>query len=78
MRIVVDELVDIGDDIKRGVAAVDKVRRHLSVSRHIVKRIKYSLKLRDQFTKLIQYKRDKISSSLQYFLKMLLIPHDNI
>jgi hypothetical protein len=53
LRIVVDELVDIGDDIKRGVAAVDKVRRHLSVSRHIVKRIKYSIKLRDQFTKLI-------------------------
>jgi hypothetical protein len=43
-----------------------------------VKRLKYSLKLRDQFMHLIKYKRDKISSSLQYFLKMLLIPHEKI
>ncbi len=44
---VVDELVDIKDDLKNGVAVVDKIRRHLTVSRQIVKRLKYSLKLRD-------------------------------
>ena len=64
MRLVVDELEDIGADLKNGVAAVDQIRRHLTHSRNIVKKLKYSLKLRDQFIKLIEYKRDKISSSL--------------
>ncbi len=44
--------------------SVDKLRRHLTVTHQIVKRLKYSLKLRDQFINLIEYKRDKISSSL--------------
>jgi hypothetical protein len=64
LALVVDELVDIKDDLKNGVAAVDKLRRHLTVSRQIVKRLRYSLKLRDQFMHLIEYKRDKMSSSL--------------
>jgi hypothetical protein len=64
LRLVVDELVDIGVDIKNGVAAVDQIRRHLTHSRLIIKRLKYSLKLRDRFINLIEFKRDKISSSL--------------
>jgi len=47
LLLVVDELVDIKNDLKNGVAAVDKIRRHLTISRQIVKKLKYSLKLRD-------------------------------
>ena len=64
MRLVVDELVDSGVDLKNGVAAVDQIRRYLTHSLHIVRKFKYSLKLRDLFISLIKYKRDKISSSL--------------
>ena len=64
MNLVVDELVDISVDLKNGVAAVYQIRRHLTHSRHIAKKLKYSLKLRDLFINFIEYKRDKISSSL--------------
>jgi hypothetical protein len=55
LHIVVNDLIDIGDDLKKGINAVDRVRGLLTDSRHKVKRLKYSLKLRDHFLKLIDH-----------------------
>lgn len=55
LHIVLDDLVDTGDDLKKGINAVDRVRALLTNSRHKVKKLKYSLRLRDCFLKLIDY-----------------------
>jgi hypothetical protein len=55
LHIVVNDLIDIGDDLKKGINAVDRVRSLLTDSRHKVKKLKYSLKLRDHFLKLIDH-----------------------
>ena len=46
MRLVVDDLVDISDDIKEGVHEVEKARKLLTKSRQKVGKLRYSAKLR--------------------------------
>ena len=43
LRLVVDDLVDIGDDIKKGVKAVDESRDLLTLSRQKVSKLRYSI-----------------------------------
>jgi hypothetical protein len=61
---VVDDLVDIGDDIKEGVNAVDGARYLLTLSRQKVSKLRYSIKLRDQLIRLIEDQRDYLSRKL--------------
>ena len=61
---MVDDLVDIGDDIKKGVNAVDGARDLLTLSRQKVSKLRYSIKLRDQLIRLIEDQRDYLSRKL--------------
>ena len=64
LRLVVDDLVDIGDDIKKGINAVDGARDLLTISRQKVSKLRYSIKLRDRFLRLIKDQRDYLSRKL--------------
>jgi hypothetical protein len=64
LRLVVDDLVDIGDDIKEGVNAVDGARYLLTLSRQNVSKLRYSIKLRDRLLRLIEDQRDYLSRKL--------------
>ena len=64
LRLVVDDLVDIGDDIKEGVNAVDGARYLLTLSRQKVSKLRYSIKLRDRLLRLIEDQRDYLSRKL--------------
>ena len=64
LRLVVDDLVDIGDDIKKGVKAVDGARDLLTLSRQKVSKLRYSIKLRDRLLRLIEDQRDYLSRKL--------------
>jgi hypothetical protein len=64
LRLVVDDLVDIGDDIKEGVNAVDGARDLLTLSRQKVSKLRYSIKLRDRLLRLIEDQRDYLSRKL--------------
>ena len=61
LRLVVDDLVDIGDDIKEGVNAVDGARYLLTLSRQKVSKLRYSIKLRDRLLRLIEDQREYLS-----------------
>ena len=61
---MVDDLVDIGDDIKEGVNAVDGARYLLTLSRQKVSKLRYSIKLRDRLLRLIEDQRDYLSRKL--------------
>lgn len=78
MRLVVDDLVDISDDIKEGVHEVEKARKLLTKSRQKVGKLRYSPKLREQLLRLIDDQRDYLSRKLQHFLNMVLIPNEKI
>lgn len=78
MRLVVDDLVDISDDIKKGIQEVEKARKLLTKSRQKVGKLRYSPKLREQLLRLIDDQRDYLSRKLQYFLNMVLIPNEKI
>ena len=78
MRLVVDDLVDISDDIKKGVHEVEKARKLLTKSRQKVGKLRYSPKLREQLLRLIDDQRDYLSRKLQHFLNMVLIPNEKI
>ena len=64
LRLVVDDLVDIGDDIKKGVNAVDGARDLLKLSRQKVSKLRYSIKLRDRLFRVIEDQRDYLSRKL--------------
>ena len=64
LRLVVDDLVDIGDDIKKKVNAVDGARDLLKLSRQKVSKLRYSIKLRDRLFRLIEDQRDYLSRKL--------------
>ena len=53
MLLVVDILLDIGDDIKEGLNAVDGARDLLTHSRQKIGELRYSWKLRDRLLTLI-------------------------
>jgi hypothetical protein len=78
LRLVVDDLVDISDDIKKGIHEVEKARKLLTKSRQKVGKLRYSPKLREQLLRLIDDQRDYLSRKLQYFLNMVLIPNEKI
>ena len=61
---MVDDLVDIGDDIKKGVNAVDGARDLLTLSRQKVSKLRYSIKLRERLLRLIEDQRDYLSRKL--------------
>ena len=67
--------LDIGDDLCQGIQNIEGARVLLTHSRHLVSRIRYSPLLRERLTRLIDDHRDYLSSKLQHFLNMLLIPH---
>jgi len=52
---VVDDLVDIGDDIKEGVKSVDGARQLLTLARKKVGNLKYSRHLKERLLTLIEY-----------------------
>ena len=64
LRLVVDDLVDIGDDIKKGINEVDGARDLLTLSRQKVSKLRYSIKLRDRLLRLIEDQRDYLSRKL--------------
>ena len=57
LRLVVDDLIDIGDDIKKGVNSVDGARDLLTLSRQKVSKLRYSIKLRDRLLRFIEDQR---------------------
>jgi hypothetical protein len=75
---VVDELIDIGDDIKEGVNSVDSARQLLTICRQKVSGLQWSLNLKRRLLTLIEYQRDYLSRGLQHFLNMVLIPYPSI
>jgi hypothetical protein len=77
-QLVVDDLVDIGDDIKKGVKSVDGARQLLTLARKKVGHLKYSRKLKERLITLIEYQRDHLSRGLQHFLNMVLLPYPTI
>ena len=77
-HLVVDDLIDIGDDIKEGVNSVDKARQLLTLARKKVSNLKYSRQLKERLLTLIEYQRDHLSRGLQHFLNMVLLPYPTI
>ena len=77
-QLVVDDLVDIGDDIKKGVKSVDSARQLLTLARKKVGHLKYSRQLKERLITLIEYQRDHLSRGLQHFLNMVLLPYPTI
>ena len=77
-QLVVDDLVDIGDDIKKGVKSVDRARELLTLARKKVSQLKYSHQLKGRLLTLIEYQRDHLSRGLQHFLNMILLPYPTI
>jgi hypothetical protein len=75
---VVDDLVDIGDDIKKGVYSVDGARQVLNLAHKKVSHLKYSRNLKERLLTLIKYQRDHLSRGLQHFLNMVLLPYPTI
>jgi hypothetical protein len=74
----VDDLVDIGDDIKEGVNSVDGARQLLTLARKKVSDLKFSRHLKERLLTLVKYQRDHLSRGLQYFLNMVLLPYPTI
>jgi hypothetical protein len=61
---VVDDLIDIGDDIKEGVNSVDGARHLLTLARKKIGDLKYSRHLKERLLTLIGYQRDHLSRGL--------------
>jgi hypothetical protein len=77
-HLVVDDLVDIGEDIKEGVTSVDGARQLLALARKKVSHLKHSRQLKERLLTLIEYQRDHLSRGLQHFLNMVLLPYPTI
>ena len=77
-QLVVDDLVEIGDDIKKGMNSVDSARKLLTLAHKKVSHLKYSHQLKERLLTLIKYQRDHLSRGLQHFLNMVLLPYPTI
>ena len=75
---MVDDLIDIGDDIKEGMNSVDSARHLLAISRQIVSDLRYSPNVKRRLLTVIEYQRDHLSRGLQHFLNMVLIRYPSI
>ena len=65
--------VEFGEDLTDGILAIDGARALLNKSMKGLRKVRL-LDIRDALTRLLLDWRDYLSSSLQYFLNMLVFP----